>query len=167
MTACRGCSCKGASVFKLEDKLYNLAIDRTKGYVENFDELSFDEQTALLHQYGSYSMHLGDKVSDGSPYLLTPDEHGMIKMDVKVNSFKPYLGFGYGGALSKKSDTYQASFDCGVMFWGGSPKIIMHDGTDLIHDVTGINGKIGQYCNIARGLKVYPVISLRLTRRIF
>ena len=149
----------------LEDKLYEMAIERTKGYVDNFDELSFDEQTAVLHQYGSYAIHLGDRVDDGSAYLLTPDEHGMIGMTVKTNRFKPYLGFGYGGSLSKKSDAYQLSFDCGAMFWGGSPKIIMHDGTDLVHDVTCIQGRIGSYVSTARGFKAFPVVSLRLTRR--
>ena len=151
----------------LEDKLYNMAVERTKGYVEGFDDLSFDEQTAVLHQYGTYSMRIGDRVSDGSPYLLSPDEHGMVKMEVKTNRFKPYLGFGYGGSLLRNSDRYQVSFDCGAMFWGGSPKIIMHDGTDLIHDVTNVEGRIGRYCDIARSMKVYPVVSLRLTRRIF
>ena len=151
----------------MEDKLYNMAIERTKGYVSNFDDLSFDEQTALLHQYGKYNVNLGNHVSDGSPYLLSPDEHGMVKMEVKTNSFKPYLGFGYGGSLSRKSDLYRISFDCGAMFWGGSPKIIMHDGTDIMHDVKDITGEIGEYCDAIRKFKVYPVISLRLTRRIF
>lgn len=151
----------------LEDKLYTMAVDRTKGYVDNFDDLSFDEQTALLHQYGKYSIHLGNRVSDGTPYMLSPDEHGMVKMEVKTNSFKPYLGFGYGGSLCPKSDRYQISFDCGAMFWGGSPKIIMHDGTDIMHDVTDLSGKIGEYCDAARQFKVFPVISLRLTRRLF
>jgi len=148
----------------LESKIYDMAVDRTKGYVANYDDLSFEEQTALLHQYGTYTLHLGEKVSDGSAYLLSPDEHGMIKMEVKTNRFKPYLGFGYGGSLN---DKYQVSFDCGAMFWGGSPQIIMHDGTDIIHDVTGISGTIGTYCDIARQMKVYPVVSLRLTRRLF
>jgi len=151
----------------LEDKLYDMAVERTKGYVTDFDERTFDEQTALLHQYGTYAIHVGNRVDDGSAYLLRPDEHGMIKMEVKTNRFKPYLGFGYGGSLSKKNDTYQLSFDCGAMFWGGSPKIIMHDGTDLVHDLTDVEGKIGSYCATARQLKAFPVVSLRLTRRIF
>ena len=151
----------------MEDKLYNLAIDRTKGYVKDFDERSFEEQTELLHKYGKYTVQLGNRVADGSPYFLSPDEHGMIRMEVKANRFKPYLGFGYGGSLLKYSDKYQVSFDCGALFWGGSPKIIMHDGTDIMHDVTNLDGKIGNYCDIARQFKVFPVISLRLTCRLF
>lgn len=149
----------------IEDKLYNLAIERTKGYVKDFDDLSFEEQTALLHRYGKYSVHIGNYVSDGSAYLLSPDEHGMIKMEVETKRLKPYLGLGYGGALSKKNDMYRISFDCGTMFWGDSPKIIMHDGTDIIHDLTDVTGKVGEYCDIVRQLKVYPVLTLRLTRR--
>ncbi len=152
---------------EIEDKLYNLSIERTKGYVKDFDDLSFEEQTALLHQYGKYSVQLGNRVSDGSPYLLSPDEHGMIKMEVKTNQYKPYLGLGYGGSLSRKSDSYRISFECGAMYWGNSPKIIMHDGMDIMHDVTNLNGKIGEYCDIARRFKVFPIVNLRLTHRFF
>ena len=152
---------------EIEDKLYNLAIERTKGYVKDFDDLSFEEQTALLHQYGKYSVQLGNRVSNGSPYLLSPDEHGMIKMEVKTNQYKPYLGLGYGGSLSRKSDSYRISFECGAMYWGNSPSIIMHDGMDIMHDVTNLNGKIGEYCDISRRFKVFPIVNLRLTHRFF
>ncbi len=57
---------------------------------------------------------------------------------IKVNNFRPYLGFGYGGKLSNRSDRNWISFDCGAMFVGGTPRIITHDGVDLAKDVKNI-----------------------------
>lgn len=103
----------------------------------------------------------------GTPYMMEPDENGMVKATMKVNRFRPYLGFGYGGRLLKNDNRYQIGFDCGVMFWGGSPSIVTHDGTDLMNDVENIGGKVGDYVDLARKFKVYPVVSLRIARSLF
>ena len=116
--------------------------------------------------YGRMGIHLGD-YEDGTPYILEPDENSMAKAKVEVNSFKPYLGFGYGGALLKNSDKYSISFDCGVLFWGGTPSIITHDGTDLAKDVNNVRGKVGRYVDIIKGFKVFPVVELRIARKLF
>ena len=116
--------------------------------------------------YGRMGIHVGDHVSDGSPYMMEPDANSMVKASVKVNSFKPYVGFGYGSAISKDKKLH-ASFDCGTMFWGGTPQIITHDGTNLAKDVRNIDGKVGDYVDLIKGFKVFPVINLRVTYRIF
>lgn len=103
----------------------------------------------------------------GDPYMMVPDEAaGMVKAYIKVNRFKPYLGFGYGGAISKDGLT-QLSFDAGAMFWGGTPSMYTHDGTNLTKDVENVRGKLGNYVKAAKFFKVFPVIELRITRRIF
>lgn len=117
--------------------------------------------------YGRMGVHLGNYKGTNTSYLIEPDENNTVSATVKVNNFKPYLGFGYGGALIKDDDRYQISFDCGVMFWGGAPKIITHDGTDLVNDVENILGKVGDYVSVIKTFKVYPVLSLRISRRIF
>ena len=53
------------------------------------------------------------------------------------------------------------------MFWGGTPDIITHDGTNLTKDVSDINGKVGDYVKFIKGVKVFPILNLRITRRIF
>ncbi|MBQ8099529.1 MAG: hypothetical protein IJ244_08420 [Bacteroidaceae bacterium] len=128
---------------------------------------SFDIYGDRLLNYGRMGIHVGNHVSDGSSYRMEPDEHGMVKAKVKVNSFKPYIGFGYGGALSKRDDKYQISFDCGTMFWGSTPRIITHDGTNLAKDVDHIGGRVEDYVDLIKGFKVFPVINIRLTRRLF
>ncbi len=103
----------------------------------------------------------------GDPYRMTPDENSMVSAKARVNTFKPYLGFGYGGRLLKNNDAWNISFDCGAMFWGGSPSIVTHDGTDLVNDIDGIKGRVGDYIKLAKILKVFPVINARLAYRLF
>lgn len=107
----------------------------------------------------------GNKIQ--KPYRMEPDNNCQVSAKATVNSFRPYLGFGYGGRLLKKDDRYQVSFDAGLMFWGGTPNVITHDGTNLSKDVDNIGGKVGTYVDLISGVKVYPVINLRITRRLF
>lgn len=116
--------------------------------------------------YGRMGVHVGD-FEEGKPYRMEPDANNMVSCKIKVNNFRPYLGFGYGGKLSNRSDRNWISFDCGAMFWGGTPKVITHDGVNLAKDVKGITGKVGDYVTFFKGVKVFPVLELRLTHRIF
>ena len=118
-------------------------------------------------QYGRMGVRIGDYVSDGSQYVIEPDENCMVKAEVRANAFKPYLGFGYGGRLFKGDDRYKISFDCGAMFWGGTPSIPTHDGTDLANDVENIRGKVGDYVKLIKGVKAFPVLNVRITRTLF
>lgn len=103
----------------------------------------------------------------GERYKLVPGSDGMIHVKAKANSLKPYLGFGYGGRLVKGRDDWQISFDAGALFWGGSPGLYTHDGINLVKDVRGISGQVGNYVDVAKAFKVYPVLSLKITKRIF
>ncbi len=119
-----------------------------------------------FQSYGRMGVHVGD-YKDGTPYRMEPDADNMVSCRVKVNNFRPYLGFGYGGRLFKRSDRVKVSFDCGAMFWGGTPKVITHDGVDLAKDVENISGKVGRYVKFFKALKAYPVLELRIAHRIF
>ena len=107
----------------------------------------------------------GNKIPQ--PYLMTPDKDCSVSAEVHVNSFKPYIGLGYGGRLFKGNDIYHVSFDAGIMFWGGTPDIITHDGTNLSKEVTNINGKVGRYVDFISGIKVFPVLNVRFSRKLF
>jgi hypothetical protein len=69
--------------------------------------------------------------------------------------------------MIKGNDHWQVSFDCGAMFWGGTPKVVTHDGTDLINDVENVRGKVGDYIDIIKQVKVFPVVNLRISYRLF
>lgn len=120
---------------------------------------------------GKYSHDMTDAQGNvhkkGETYYMQPNENSMVTVDARTNSFKPYLGVGYEGRLIKGNDNYKIGFDAGLMFWGGTPSIITHDGTDLVHDVEDINGKVGDYVKLIKGVKVFPVLNLRITRTIF
>ena len=118
-------------------------------------------------QSGRLGIHIGDKVDTGEPYMMEPDENSTVRAEILVNSFKPYLGVGYGGKLTNKNDGIRISFDAGVMFWGGTPKIVTHDGTDLAKDVENIGGKVGDYVSFVKTLQVYPVLNLKISFRLF
>lgn len=120
-----------------------------------------------FREYGRMGVWIGNHVSDGSPYIVEPDENSMVKAEVRANAFKPYLGFGYGGRLFKGDDRYKISFDCGAMFWGGTPSILTHDGTDLAKDVEDVKWKVGDYVRLIKGVKAFPVLNIRITRTLF
>ena len=124
-----------------------------------------DQLKGIMTGYGRMGIHIGDK-TNGTPYMMEPGADGMVKAKVKVNSFKPYLGFGYGNTKAGNNKKYNISFDCGIMFWGGTPQIITHDGTNLA-DLASVKGKVGTYVDIIKGFKVFPVINLKISRRIF
>lgn len=159
--------------------------------------------------YGRMKVQLGEYVDTGKPCYVEPDENNMMICNMKVNSFRPYLGFGYGGRLSKKNDDFRISFDAGVMFWGGTPKVLVNavdvvedkgleplldakgepmlddfgnpmmvqvrEATvihnvrqvDLAKDVRNIGGKVGDYVDVMKKFKVYPVINLRISKRLW
>ncbi len=116
---------------------------------------------------GKLGVHVGDYRLDENgnpvPYMMMPDKDGTVSAKAKVNRFRPYLGFGYGGALSNDGK-WEASFDAGVQFWGGAPKVTTHDGT-VLNNLTNLRGKVGSYMDIMKAIPVYPTIDFRISYR--
>lgn len=129
-------------------------------YVE-WDDGDGGIERVLVHKEGDV-MH-----AKGDPYIMEPDENCMAKATMTVNRFKPYLGFGYEGRLVKNDDRWKIGFDMGVWFWGGTPEVKTHEGIDLTSDVENISGKVGRYVDVIEKFKVYPVLNVRLTRKLF
>lgn len=176
--------------------LYNSLYDRVMASYESDYEvpyISIGDQTMYagselaekFADYGKMGVHIGDYKETGKPYRMVPDENNMVTATMKVDNFKPYIGFGYGGRLFKNDDRFFVSFDCGVMFWGGTPSLITYTyeetgekdpetylpiyqkkEVDLVKDVENIGGKVGRYVDVIKAFKVFPEISVRFTRRI-
>ncbi|MBO4451005.1 MAG: hypothetical protein J5770_01145 [Bacteroidaceae bacterium] len=166
----------------LSVNLYNHLVDKLK---EGGDVFTWEgeavsipdqlKQAALRNGYIGvpFGILKNDVVKDGQvvyhkgeTYYVMPGKDNMIHTEGYINKFKPYIGFGYGGHLFKGSDT-MISFDAGVMFWGGSPRLVTHDGVDLVHDLPKIRGSVGRTVDFVKTFTVFPVINLRLTQRIF
>ena len=166
----------------LSVNLYNHLIDKLKEGGDIFswegEAVSIPEQlkaSALRNGYIAvpFGVLKNDVEKDGQvvfhkgeTYYVMPAEDNMIHTEGYINKFKPYIGFGYGGHLFKGSNT-MISFDTGVMFWGGSPKLVTHDGVDLVHDLPKIRGSVGRTVDFVKTFTVFPVINIRLTQRIF
>lgn len=103
----------------------------------------------------------------GEKYYMEPGTDGMVRVKAYSNAFKPYVGFGYGGNMVKGRDDWKISFDAGVWFWGGTPSLYTHDGINLTKDVENIGGQVGDYVDVFKAFKVYPVIGFRITKRLF
>lgn len=139
--------------------------------------LPADVEDKLL-DYGRMSIHIGDYKRDikdaegnvihkkGDHYNMEPDENSMVSAKMKVNAFRPYLGIGYMGALNKKYPKWKMGFDCGALFWGGTPSIKTHDGTDLINDLTNLRHSLKKYIDLAKQLKVFPVINFKVSKTL-
>ena len=115
--------------------------------------------------YGRMSVPVGTYKATGEPYRMVPNEEGMVKADVIANIVRPYVGFGYRTPISKDGRTL-FSFNAGVLCWG-DPKLVTHDGTDLVHDVVDVKGQVGTYVKIVTAAKVYPILNINFSRRFF
>jgi opacity protein-like surface antigen len=137
---------------ELEDKFWDMG--RMGIRIGEYKRDVLDAEGNVVHQ-------------KGEPYMMEPDANSMVRATVKVNRIKPFLGFGYEGALFKKDPSYKISFDCGVLFWGGKPQLITHDGTDSINDLDNVRGKVGDYVDAIKKFEVYPMLNIRITKTIF
>lgn len=132
-------------------------------------EPDFEDLKENLKTIGELGVHVGDHRVINSetgeeeliPYMMKPDYDGTVSAKAKVNRFRPYVGFGYGGALTADGK-WQASFDAGVQFWGGVPKVTTHDGT-VLNDLVNLKDKVKSYMNLMKAIPVYPTIDFRLS----
>ena len=169
---------------KTKKELYQLKLIDLSVLGEKYADIKLGYDVLLKLQEGfdaagRMGVHLGNYVRDvvdengnvihkkGDQYMMTPDEDDMVKADMKVNAFKPYIGLGYDGRLLKGNNRLNVGFDAGIMLWGGKPSLLTHDGTDLINDVEGITGKVGDYVSVMSGLSVFPVANVRFSYTIF
>lgn len=156
---------------KIYESLYNTVS--SEDFINNpqdhpiFGLITFDSETAKqfqkqLQSAGELGLYPGDH-EDGTPCILQPDEEGFVRLKTKVNRFRPYVGFGYGGNLSHDGK-WQASFDAGVQFWGGVPKLTAEDGT-VINNLTNLSKETKSYIDLLKVFPVYPTIDFRISYR--
>lgn len=144
-----------------EDFIYNIIDNPIFNDIYLDPEIAIELQEQFL-SLGRLGVHVGD-FKDGTPYMMMPDKDGTVSAKAKVNRFRPYVGFGYGGALTSDGK-WQVSFDAGVQFWGGVPKVTTHDGT-VLNDLDNLRGKVGDYMDLMKLIPVFPTIDFRISYR--
>lgn len=150
--------------------IYNRFYDRMSGH-EYYEEPFFgdiyltEEKYNEFMSYGRLGIHIGD-FKDGKPYYMEPKTNGTVTARAMVNAFKPYLGFGYSGALDP-AKRWNVGVEAGVLFWGQAPQIILHDGVNMNKDLINVKGKVGDYLRFAKALPVFPSVSFKISYTIF
>ncbi|MBQ7443439.1 MAG: hypothetical protein IJS59_06185 [Bacteroidaceae bacterium] len=100
-------------------------------------------------------------------YIIHEDAEGIIKANIKVNSIKPYVGVGFGRPVPKKR--IGVAMDLGVMFHG-KPTVnaFSPDDNEWVPATSSDTGnEDGGAIDIASKIRVWPVLNVRLTGRIF
>ena len=143
-----------------------------------------NKSAILKHRsdYGTVGLIVG--TAPKPEYEVSTDMNGNAKIKLKSNGFKPYLGIGFGRAVQKNS-RLGFSFDAGVKFWGKPgvyAKAIDHNDPNIDRTKTESlkehhfrfddlgdddNKDLRDAFETIEKIKVYPVLNLRLTYRIF
>jgi len=152
------------SDFKLLGDYYpfaNNSFHLTAGFYLGRSEIVTAHNTIPLELQPGDGLEIGDQIA-------TPDENGYARANLKVNAFKPYLGVGFGRAISKNK--INVACDLGVQFWG-KPKAyawseleqewLKVSNTDIDDD--DFNDALDKIT----GLGVYPVLNIRIIYNIF
>jgi len=96
-------------------------------------------------------------------------EDGYAHAHIKVNNFRPYVGIGFGRAVSAKSKS-AFNFDLGVQFWG-TPKVYGYDIVEGSYqqlkdeDIDDAEGK--KALKTLSKISVSPVLSVKYMFNIF
>ena len=115
---------------------------------------------------GRMGMHVGDYKA-GTPYMMEPDADNMVKARMKVNSFRPYIGAGYEGLITPHNDRLHFNAYGGMMFWGGTPRVYTHDGTEIVKGLDNVIGQVGRYVDMVKPFKIYPIVNISVSYRLF
>ena len=135
--------------------------------IPGYDDYYMSPELAeKLIDKGAVGIHVGN-FKDGRPYMMRPVSDGLVRAKALVNKFRPYIGFGYDNEIKGTSGRLTVGFDAGVMFWGGSPKVVTHEGVDLVNDIDNVQGKVGDYIDIINVFKVFPSVNFRIAYRLF
>lgn len=131
-------------------------------YMDPADVLKLKQR---LERYGRIGIHVGD-YKNGEPYYMEPDSDGKVKAKAFVNCFRPYLGFGYSGAIDA-AKRWNVGVEAGAIFWGGAPDVIVHDGVNMTKDLKHVRGRVGDYLDLVKALPVYPSVNFKISYTFF
>lgn len=108
----------------------------------------------------------GINLKDGS--RIKADDDGFIHAKAKVNGFKPYVGIGFGRAISDKHRVSVAC-DIGALFWGKPQLAIQntHNEESIITAAEFDDKDAEKAFDIVSKVIAYPLLNLRIIYRIF
>lgn len=122
-----------------------------------------EAELARIYQFNHSTFGQNNRIGvDLGDYFLEPDANGKVDASLKVKSFRPYVGIGFGRPVPMKS-RFTCNFDMGVEFWG-KPEVYLQ-GEKLSTGNTKNDDADNILNNISK-ISVFPVLNLRLVGRI-
>ena len=113
-----------------------------------------DELANLQSQAGNFGIEIGD-------YTIPVDKNGNVSGGIKVSSFRPYLGLGFG-RIVPKNKRIGFLFELGVQIHG-TPEVY----TDYGSLGTLLEEADNDFSEILDKVTVYPVMRFRLCGKFF
>ena len=95
--------------------------------------------------------------------LITPDDQGYMKANIKAAALKPYFGIGFGRPVSDHH--LNLAFDLGVQYWGKPTVNAWSPDEEAWATVTPKdfnNSEAQKYYDLISGIQVFPVLNFRL-----
>lgn len=122
-----------------------------------------DELAQLIKLYPEHADEILNRVSgDLADYNVKFDQNGDIKGDLRCNSFRPYLGLGFGRVVPKNRLGFRWEIGCQYM---GKLKVYQNGSeVDFRNDSMGEDG--GDIADIMDKIQFYPVLKLQIVGRI-
>jgi hypothetical protein len=136
-----------------------IPLHATAGFYFGTDEIVKIENTIPVKDFDP-----GEGIAIGD-YIVEFDRDGYGHGAIKVNKFRPYVGIGFGRSVPRKR--FGVSGDLGVQFWG-KPKVYeKQTGMDLEVTKDDLGSESNKYYDVIAKFPVFPVLTIRLTYRIF
>ena len=126
-----------------------------------------DEIERFANQYPAYKQEILDLVSVGlADYNVKLDDNFDIHGDIRCNSFRPYLGLGFGRLVPKKRVGVRVELGCQFM---GTLKVYQNDEKVEINKVLDdtMGDDADDISKFIEDWKYYPVLKLQIVGRIF
>ncbi|GHT45972.1 hypothetical protein AGMMS49965_23280 [Bacteroidia bacterium] len=129
-----------------------------KGIVDKINELR-----AKFSTLGIPEIKIDPPTVNGVIVRNSEKTNYRLDADIKINAVKPYLGLGFGRSIPNRRVGVQ--FELGVMYTG-TPKVTSTN-SDLEKALNKEKGEDFDFSTYSPFLQFYPVISLKLTGKIF
>ena len=130
------------------------------GYFGGKKLLKITGHSDELADYAGVSGQTSGSVIIGD-YEIPADKDGNVSGGLRVKSFRPYLGIGWGRAIPGKLLNFQT--ELGVQF-EGKPEVYTDHGTLRVSELEEDNNTFNK---VRKYLKVYPQLTFRLGFRAF
>lgn len=103
------------------------------------------------------------RVQIGEYYLPVDNKEGSVSGSLRVNSFRPYVGIGWGRVIPGKLINF--NIELGVQFHG-TPKVC-DSNNKVVNLNTDLSDADDDFQKIMDKIKVWPVLSFRICGKIF